>query len=150
MLEAVDLVFAYGKRTVLDGISLRVAAGEVVSLLGPNGSGKSTLLKLLLGIQRPSRGEVRLDGVPLRRIPPRDYARKVAYVPQLHAALFPYAVLDVVLMGRLPHRALLSAYTKEDRRLALEALDWLGLAHLAQRPYTELSGGERQQVPPVP
>ncbi|WP_202901182.1 ABC transporter ATP-binding protein [Methylocaldum szegediense] len=146
VLEARNIVFGYSDRVVLNGVSVQVEAGKVVSLLGPNGTGKSTLLKILLGIKRPAKGEVLLDGTPLARIAPREYARNVAYVPQLHNATFPYTVLDVVLMGRMPHTGFFSGYSKKDRRLAEEALERLSLGHLKTRPYSEISGGERQLV----
>jgi iron complex transport system ATP-binding protein len=135
--------FSYGRREVVRDVSLRTEGG-VTALLGPNGSGKSTLLKLFLGLLAPAHGAVRLDGEDLRRIPRRALARRVAYVPQIHRESFAYEVSEVVLMGRMPHAGVIPRYAEADRRAAAEALDALGIAHLAARPYTQVSGGERQ------
>ncbi|HVO19179.1 MAG TPA: ABC transporter ATP-binding protein [Anaeromyxobacter sp.] len=139
-----EVWFSYGRREVLRGLSLRTTPGGVVAFLGPNGSGKSTLLKLVLGLHTPSRGTVRLDGEDVRRIPRRALARRLAYVPQLHREAFAYTVAEVVLMGRMPHAGAVSGYGAADRRAVAEALSALGIGHLAARPYTQVSGGERQ------
>ena len=144
MLHAHQLHFRYGGRSVLKGVSFHLAAGEVVSLLGANGAGKSTLLRLLLGLIRPDQGEVTLDGTPIGSIGRRQLAQALAYVPQAHQAPFPYTVEEVVTLGRLAHRGLLQASQWADRQAVQAALQRLGIVHLAQRPYTDISGGERQ------
>lgn len=144
VLEAKGVTFVYYETKVLDSVSFRIEKGTVVSLLGPNGGGKSTLLKVLLGILAPVEGEVLLNGRRIREIAPRLVAREVAYVPQVHKMAFPYRVLDVVLMGRLPHKPFFFTYSKDDVLSAEEALARLSIAHLKDRPYTEISGGERQ------
>lgn len=143
-LIAQDLHFAYAGREVLQGVNLRVQPGEVVALLGANGSGKTTLLRLLLGLARPRAGRVALNGRPLASHSPRELARHLAYVPQNHIAPFPYTVLDVAVLGRLPYTGLLRAPSARDQEIASANLERLGIAALAQRPYTEISGGERQ------
>lgn len=144
LLAAEDLHFAYGTRAVLGGVSLNVRTGEVVALLGANGSGKSTLLKLLLGLLQPLRGDVRLDDRALRGCSRREIARRVAYVPQSQAMPFPYRVRDLVALGRIPHQGLFDRLQRRDRDVVTESLQRLGIQHLAARPYTELSGGQRQ------
>lgn len=143
-LQAENISFAYGSRPVIDRLSLNFRRGEAVSLLGPNGCGKTTLLKILLGLLKPKTGGVRFEGVPLEHIPPRQFARRVAYVPQVHRCAFAYTVLEVVMMGRLPHRPFFSRYTPQDREVAMEMLDKMRIAPLWNRSYTEVSGGERQ------
>lgn len=143
-LDACGLHFAYRGRPVLAGAGLSLGAGELVSLLGANGAGKSTLLRLLLGFVRPQRGEVRLAGRPLHAYPRRQLAQRLAYVPQLHQAPFPYSVREVVLLGRLPATGLLRPPGQADRETVEAVLERLGIAHLAGRAYTEISGGERQ------
>lgn len=144
-LLSVDKVsYAYDRKPVLHEVTLRVERGEIVSLLGPNGSGKTTLLKMLLGLLPPRGGRVLLDDQEACRLPARQLARHMAYVPQTHRTAFAYRVLDVVLMGRLPHKPFFFNYSRADRAAARSALEQLSIAHLADRPYTEISGGERQ------
>ncbi|HEV7306577.1 ABC transporter ATP-binding protein [Ensifer sp.] len=145
-LDIRDLAFGYGQRTVGAGISLSLAAGEVLGLLGPNGAGKTTLFKTVLGLLPAKAGNVLLDGKPLSAWPRRERAKRIAYVPQAHAALFPFTALEVVLMGRAPHLQPFASPGHRDRRIAWDALASLGMEHLAQRAYTEISGGERQIV----
>jgi iron complex transport system ATP-binding protein len=142
-LIAVDIAFRRGARDVLRGAALSLGAGEVVALLGANGSGKTTFLRLLMGFLRPARGKVFLDGADLSSFGRRALARKLAYVAQVHAAPFPYRVRDVVALGRLPQSGWFGGGA-EDRARVEETLARLDIAHLAQRPYTEISGGERQ------
>lgn len=141
-----NVEFGYNGVKVLRNVSLRIDTGHVVSLLGPNGSGKTTLLKVLLGLYRPERGEVSLEGRPMREMTPRELARKIAYVPQTHNMSFAYSVMDVVLMGRAPYMSFFSRYSREDKEIALHALERLSITNLKDRVYTELSGGERQLV----
>jgi len=144
MIEARDVHFAYRGRPVLRGATLALASGELVCLLGANGAGKSTLLKTMLGLLKPQHGGVMADGRPLGQLARRQLARLVAYVPQVHAAPFPYTVRDVVLMGRLPATGMFRAPGAADQAAVAAALGHLGIGHLAGRPYTEVSGGERQ------
>jgi iron complex transport system ATP-binding protein len=143
-LEARAVHYAYGQRSVLAGVDFAVAPGEIVALLGANGAGKSTLLRLCLGLERPSRGEVRIQGRDIRAYGRRELARHVAYVPQSHASPFPYSVRDIVAMGRHSRGGLLGAHAARDRGIVDAQLERLGIAHLAERAYTQVSGGERQ------
>lgn len=144
LFELDSLSFRYGGSAVLSGLNLRIDEGQVVALLGPNGSGKTTLLKLLLGLLTPTEGSVRLRGEELHRIPRSELARQLAYVPQTHREAFGYQVFDVVLMGRTPHSSFFAGYSAHDREITTGALEKMGIGHLARRPYTEISGGERQ------
>ena len=143
-LIGVDLAFRRGERMVLDGASLSVARGEIVALLGANGSGKTTLLRLLLGFLTPQRGRVFLDGADLSALGRRTIAQKLAYVAQVHAAPFPYLVRDVVELGLMARGGWFGAVKPADRARVEGVLRRLNIAHLAERPYTEISGGERQ------
>lgn len=144
-LQARHINFAYTPQApVLHDISLTLAAGEVLFLLGRNGSGKTTLLSCLGGVLRPTQGEVLLDGRSLHSYDTGERARRIGLIPQLHAPAFAYTVRDMVLMGRAPHLRLFSSPSAADRAIAAEALESVGLQELAQRPYTEISGGERQ------
>jgi len=144
LIQTNGVSFRYAGEPVLKDVSLSVKRGQVVSLLGPNGSGKSTLLKVLLGILRPMKGSVLFEGRPVAKMAPKDLAKRIAYVPQTHRMAFAYKVLDVVLMGRSPHKPFFSRYSKEDLEIALHSLNRLSIPHLKDRSYTEVSGGERQ------
>lgn len=145
-LSARGLSFAYGRRTVLDGVDLDVPAGSVVGLAGPNGSGKSTLIRVLSGVLRRYGGTARVCGQELRQRRPRELARQIAVVPQEPVFGFPFSVLEIVLMGRHPHRSGAGFAGERDLALAGEALERCGIAGLSGRSVLELSAGERQRV----
>lgn len=146
LMKAEGISFRYGARTILQDVSLAIEKGEVLALLGPNGSGKSSLLKILLGLLVPVAGRILLDEQPITQLSRTEMARKIAYVPQAHSLSFPYLVRDVVMLGRLAHQSLFGSHSKRDFHLVTSALDQLGIRHLEQRPYTAISGGERQLV----
>ena len=143
-LEAEDLAFGYPGKAVGHGVDLAVRAGEVVCLLGPNGAGKTTLFKTLLGLLPAQGGRVLLDGRPLASLARAEVARRIAYVPQAHAAHFPYSVQDMVLMGRTAHLGPFARPGPADHAAALAALQMLAIAPLADADYTRISGGQRQ------
>ncbi|WP_035216367.1 ABC transporter ATP-binding protein [Desulfobulbus elongatus] len=144
LMQTLGVNFAYRGRKVLHDISLDFRAGEVVSLLGPNGSGKTTLLKVLLGLLMPQSGFVHFEGRLLQSYRRTELAKRMAYVPQVHREAFAYTVEEVVLMGRMPYHGFFSTYSAQDRVLAQTAMAKVGIGHLQDRPYTEISGGERQ------
>ena len=144
MLAAKNLGFGYGSRRVGSGITLELNAGEVLCLLGPNGSGKTTLFKTLLGLLPSQEGVVLIDGMDVRELSRDAIARRISYVPQAHAAFFPYTVREVVLMGRTAHLGLFAAPSARDHAAALNAIRRMGIVHLADAIYTQISGGERQ------
>lgn len=127
-------------------LSLSLRAGEVLCVLGPNGCGKTTLFRTLLGLLPALGGEVRVAGRRLADLGRPELARQLAYVPQAHAGVFAFSVEQVVLMGRSAHLGPFAMPSRADRAVAGEALQRLGVAHLAAQPYTEISGGERQLV----
>lgn len=145
-LEAAALAYGYRERMIGRDIALSLARGEVLALLGPNGSGKTTLLKTLLGLLPARGGSLTLDGAPLAALSPPERARALGYVPQAHAGTFAFTVLSVVLMGRSAHGGLFAAPSARDHAVAHAMLERLGIDRLAQRPYTLISGGERQLV----
>jgi len=145
-LEGRQLAIGYRDRVVGRGLDVALDRGEVLALLGPNGSGKTTLLKTLLGLIAPLAGEVRIGDRSLASYGLRERARLIAYVPQAHVATFAFTVEAVVLMGRSAHGDLHSRPTKADRDAVIHALDRFGIGKLAARPYTMISGGERQLV----
>ena len=145
MLKVTDLRFAYSRRSapVLRGVSFELADGEVGIVLGRNGSGKTTLFSNILGINSPSSGGITFDGADLTKMPRRERAKLIAYVPQ-DIRFGALSVFDSVLMGRVARFGLTAG--EEDREQTRRVLDEVGLAALAERTVTELSGGERQKV----
>ena len=143
-LEAQALAVGYRDRVVGRGFSLALEGGEVLALLGPNGGGKTTLLKTLLGLLPPLEGAVILDGADLAGMPVRARAKRLAFVPQIHVGTFAFSVEEVVLMGRSAWGSVFTPPSRRDREVTRTALARLGIAHLAGRPYTRISGGERQ------
>ena len=134
--------FSYDGVPVLENVCLTVGPREFISIVGPNGGGKTTLLKLLLGILKPQRGQIRVFGRT-----PTEVRHRIGYVPQYTRfdPQFPVTVLDVVLMGRLGTGAKWR-YGRDDMELARASLDELGIADLERRPFEALSGGQRQRV----
>ena len=127
-------------------VSFSLEDGEVMSILGPNGCGKTTLLKCLNRLIKLGTGSVAVNSRDLSRFPRAEIARHIGYVPQLHQPAFPFSVLDAVLVGRAPHLGLLASPKREDIKIAEESLETMGVYHLRDKPYTQLSGGERQLV----
>jgi len=135
-----------GGRLILDGVTLAPRPGTTVGLIGPNGSGKSTLLRILAGVLAPHAGVVTMDGEPLADIGRRAVARRVAVVDQHAATQDELSVLDVVRLGRIPHRRAWAAPTGEDAAAVHEALERTGLTARRDQSWHTLSGGERQRV----
>jgi iron complex transport system ATP-binding protein len=136
----------FGDREVLSGISLEVAAGELVALAGPNGAGKTTLFRVAARSLVPDRGRVLVGGQDAGSLDRRELARRLAVVPQDVSIPFPFLAGEVVLMGRSPHAGTRAFDSREDVGRALAAMEAVGVGHLADRPMPELSGGERQLV----
>ena len=145
-LSVENLQFHYPGVPVLRDISFNVPAGDFLSLLGPNGSGKSTLLRLLDRILLPQGGTITIDGRPLSSFNRRELARIIAYVPQDTLWVFPYTVLEVVLMGRSPHVHQSGFENQQDLDIAHEMMRLTDIEHLAEKLITAISGGERQRV----
>jgi len=146
VIEVGEVVFYYDSTPVLRGVSIRLTSGKLIIILGPNGSGKTTLLKCLCRLLRPKAGYVRFDGQDVWDIGMRLFARQVGYVPQRHHPVYPYRVIDVIASGRTPYIDFFEMPSRKDYEIALQALRLVGLEHLAERPYTELSDGELRLV----
>jgi iron complex transport system ATP-binding protein len=143
--QHLDYAYAGGPLAVKD-VSLAAAPGSLTAVIGANGSGKSTLIRMLAGLLRPQSGRILLDGVAFDDWQPRLRAREIAYVPQSTVTAFPFRVIDLVLSGRSPHTPRFRFESAHDSEIAMEALANAGATHLADRPFTSLSGGERQMV----
>jgi iron complex transport system ATP-binding protein len=145
-VEAVGLRVRFGAREALHDVSLTVARGEVLAIIGPNGSGKSTLLRTLGRMRRPESGAVRFCGEDVWRVPPRDFARRVAFLPQAPEAPPDLSVIELVQRGRFPYRGLLSSARPDDRTAVESAIAQAGLEAVRDRQMGTLSGGERQRA----
>jgi iron complex transport system ATP-binding protein len=145
-LRLEDAWFAYDAVPAVAGLSTTIEPRAFVGVVGPNGSGKSTLVRLLSGYLRPQRGRVWLGERELQRLGDRERARRIAVVPQDPPAALDFTVLEVVLMGRAPHLALLGVENWQDLEVARAAMDRTRTGHLAARLLGTLSGGERQRV----
>jgi iron complex transport system ATP-binding protein len=137
---------AYGQQPVLRDLSFEVPAGAFFIIIGPNSAGKTTLLRALAGAVRVQRGQVEVWGTPISQFSKKALARLIAVVPQRAATDIPFTVQEVVLMGRSPHVGWLGLEQPRDLQLAGEAMAFTNVAHLAQRPLPQLSGGELQRV----
>lgn len=144
MLEARDLAFGFPGRTVGREVSFTLGAGEVMCVLGPNGGGKTTLFRTLLALLERHGGSIFLQQAALETLSRSEIARRVGYVPQGHATYFAFTVREFVLMGRSAHLGAFSVPGRHDRALAARVLDSLGISGIADKPITEISGGERQ------
>ena len=142
--RAENVTVAWGERRVLDGVTMEMEPYTVTVMAGPNGAGKSTLLRLLAGDLRATEGEVYFDGCPVNSFKPSVLARYRAVLPQESNLCFHFRVIEVVLLGRLPHNG--GSESEEDTMIARLALESVGLADLSDRLYTSLSGGEKQRV----
>jgi iron complex transport system ATP-binding protein len=146
MIEVRSISFRYHKDWVLQDVSFRVEKGEFIGVIGPNGSGKSTLLKILYRLLSPQQGEVFYELVPLKRMNRTDIAKKVAVVPQEAHLLFPFRVMQIVLMGRSPYLGNMMFERERDLEIARKAMEWTKIFPFSERPIDELSGGERKRV----
>ena len=144
LAEAVKLFI--GKQAILKGMDFHLHDKEFLGIIGPNGSGKSTFLKCIYRVQRPSEGTISLDGRPIDDFSYRESAQRLSVVAQHNFYSFDFPVLDVVLMGRSPHKKLLERDNLRDYELARKALGVVGMAAFEERSFSSLSGGEQQRV----
>ncbi len=144
--KAKDVVMSYGHERVLKGVDLTIEQGEFVGIIGPNGAGKSTLLRILTGVLEPTAGKVQLLGRPVSAYDARDRARHMAVVPENPNVPFAFTVEELVLMGRTPYTSLLGGNDEHDAATARRAMVSTDTLHLASRPISNLSAGERQRT----
>lgn len=134
------------KKNVLEHISFQVNTGEICCILGPNGVGKTTLFKTVLRLMKPTGGRILIDGEELNKLTPGQMAKSMAYVSQYHVPPFPYVVKDVVMLGRIGSVRYFGQPSKLDKEITEQAMEDMGIHHLRNEVYTDISGGERQLV----
>ena len=146
MIEVHSVSFRYHEDWVLQDVSFRVEKGEFVGVIGPNGSGKTTLLKTLYRFLSPQKGEILFELVPMKKMDRTDIAKRIAVVAQETHLLFPFSVLETVLMGRSPHLGHLMFESEKDVEITKKAMEWTKMLPFSERSMDELSGGERKRV----
>ncbi|MHC4514842.1 MAG: ABC transporter ATP-binding protein [Planctomycetota bacterium] len=145
-VTAQSVSLSYGPRQVLIDLSLAIEAGTMTLLAGRNGAGKSTLLNVLVGIRKPDRGDVVLDGTRIADYPDRERARKVTLIPQDSDSPFEFTGRELVMMGRYPHVQRFRGARPEDHSAVQRALEMTDAASFADRSVYTLSGGEMRRI----
>ncbi len=145
MIELINVCAGYDGEEILHGIHLKLESGKVTALVGPNGCGKSTLLKALIRLNPHSSGTINVCGKEIREYSSTELAKKIAYLPQSRNVP-DITALRMVLHGRFPYLKYPRRYRKEDFETAREAMEWVGIRHLAEQNVNRLSGGNQQKV----
>jgi len=145
-LENIHFRYYPDSPNVLTDLSLDIPAGKVTAILGPNGTGKTTLLHILLGLLKPFQGQVKISGKSHREYSRKDLSQMIGLVPQFESIPFNFSVFEYVLLGRSPYLKPFQLPGDQDIRITEAALKSAGISHLAEKPVTEISGGERQLV----
>ncbi|MCK9472378.1 ABC transporter ATP-binding protein [Sulfurimonas sp.] len=145
LIDVKNLHFSYKTHKILSGVDLKLYKGEVVSLLGPNGCGKSTLIKLILKLLYGS-GDILINDKTITNHSHRDIASYIAYIPQYNNTPFNYSVMEMVLMGRISKLGFFALASANDYEVANKALQKIGIWHLKDKAFGQLSGGQKQMV----
>lgn len=145
-LQLKEVNLGYNGHPVLNNVSFELGCGQIVGIIGPNGSGKSTIIKALCGLNRPTSGQVNLNGRELSHLSREELARHIGVVPQSPPLPDNFTVMETVLMGRYAHLGLLRSESKKDLDIACTAMERTRVQSLARRRVGQLSGGERQRV----
>ena len=146
IFDVTNVSFSVGDVDILQDVSFKIFNSQYIGIIGPNGGGKTTLIRLLLGLEKPTSGEIKIYGKKISRF--RDW-HKIGFVPQRAAQVdvsFPATVLDIVKMGRTAQRKLFSTMSKEDHALVEDAMTQMDIMHLKDKMVGTLSGGQRQRV----
>jgi len=141
-----NVSIAYGKRQILENITMDFEKGKITTIIGPNGCGKSSLLKTISRVVTPVAGTPVYEDKPIREYSPKELAKKIAYLPQIHMSPKDINIKTLVSYGRFPYKRFGSGITMEDRKIIDETLELTGLSHMGERMLNNLSGGEKQRA----
>lgn len=145
-IEVYKLSFSYGDHLIFNDISFTAYDNQLLSVIGSNGAGKSTMFRCILGLLNGYKGKVLFNGTDIKGLNEKEIAKLVAYIPQSHYPSFNFSVFDMVLMGTTTQVSSIASPGEKQIKLALTALERMGIDHLKNRGYTHISGGERQLV----
>ncbi len=143
-LELRDVTCGYDNKPIIKNINFQIGQGETLAILGPNGVGKSTMFKTILNLIKPLEGQISIDGENISSWQPKKMAKYMAYVAQAHVPSFPYLVKDIAMLGRVGQISRIGQPSRKDYEIVEQALEDVGIRHLREEVYTEISGGERQ------
>lgn len=146
LLKINSLDGGYYKQRIINNISLEINKGDFLGIIGPNGSGKTTLLRLISRVLIPQKGNISIGGTDISVMKLKEFCQKVAFVPQDTIINFPFNVLEIVLMGRIPHLKRMQPETKKDFSIAASSMALTDTLHLKDKRIDQLSSGERQRV----
>jgi iron complex transport system ATP-binding protein len=145
-LKAEELSVFLGNSHILKGIDIHVSNKEFVGIIGPNGSGKSTFLKCIYRVLKSDKGIILIDDKEINEYPIKNTAKMMSVVSQHNNTQFDFTVLEMVLLGRSPHKKFLEKDNKKDYDIVFESLEQVGMKEFAERSFSSLSGGERQRI----
>ena len=146
-IEISELAYAYrGFKEVFNKVSFTIKTGEIICILGPNGIGKTTLLNCIANLAVPTKGEILINGKNINKMSPQDLAKTIGYVPQIVIPSFDYEVLEYVVTGCAPRLGTFERPQEKHYSIAKDAINQMKISHLSHKAYTQISGGERQQV----
>lgn len=145
-IEAKNLNVSFGSENILNDVTMLMPEKKSIGIIGPNGSGKSTFLKCIYRVLKPEKGVIYLDETALSDLSVRETSKKMAVVAQHNEQSFDFSVMEMVLMGRSPHKRFLERDTKEDFEIAKDAIHKVGMTDFMNRNYNSLSGGEKQRI----
>lgn len=145
-IQIVDLSARYEDKTVLSHVNISFESHELTGLIGPNGSGKSTLLKCIYRVVKPLGGEIILGDKKISEMSYKESAKRTAVLAQHHSNAFDFSVEDVVLMGRTPYKGITEGNNRKDYEIAWKAMKETGVDGMAEKSFSNLSGGEQQRV----
>lgn len=146
-LKIAELGFAYPNgKEIFTEVNFSLKKGEIFTILGPNGAGKSTLLNCIGNLNEPTQGGIFLEKDNIKDLSLRQFAQRIGYVPQIHQPTYAFTVEEFVAMGRTPYLRAFKKLNHQDQRIIAEAMELVRITHLMNKPYTQLSGGERQLV----